>query len=83
MSNSIYPNDILEIGTKVRVRNKIGHVTKVAVVPAVPSGNISVHYIKFTEKQVPYRDRSGKMVMKSVAIDEAPIGINYSFIHVV
>lgn len=41
---------MLDIGTKVKVGIKIGHVVDAKVVPAIPRGLIVVHTVRFTEK---------------------------------
>lgn len=46
----IGPHEMLEPGTKVKCGIKIGHIVSAKVVPAIPSGLIVVHTVRFTEK---------------------------------
>jgi len=81
--NRIGPLDPLEIGTKVCVGSKLGEVIKCDYVQAHPCGMIYVHTIRFTERQIPKRLRSGHMTMVTEPIKPFESRINYANISVV
>lgn len=73
----IGPHEILPIGTKVRVGQKLGSVVGSREEDAVPRGKIVVHTIEFTHRiiRVP-RPRRIPLAKNQT------YSVNYSFIHV-
>lgn len=43
---------VLLVGTKVCVGNKVGTVLKAEMVPAHPCGQVALHTIRFTHKRI-------------------------------
>ncbi len=77
---SLGPQDLLEIGTKVRVHNMLGTVVKASLVPAHNGGYIALHTIKFTDKVEVWRGaRKSKIVKLKKPITKS---CNYAFIQV-
>lgn len=75
---TITPNDILENGTKVKVRNMFGHVISYEVAKDQFGGDIVVHTIEFTKKMT---HRVGiKPIYKNINKISA---INYSGVYVI
>jgi len=80
MGYRIGPLDPLQIGAKVCVGSKLGEVIACDYVQAHPSGMIYVHTIRFTERQISKRLRSGVMTMIRKPIKAFTSRINYSSI---
>lgn len=80
---SITPDTMLEVGTKVRVKDNLGTVVKVEWVPAQPSGMIAVHHIRFTHKKIKVRNaNSAEISWFDKPIPVTTTTVNYSFIEV-
>jgi hypothetical protein len=75
----IFPNDVLPDGTKVRVGTRHGYVESSSIVPAVPSGIITIHTIVFTHKEVRGFARIKKLEPLPKFIRKK---VNYSFIEI-
>jgi hypothetical protein len=76
-NGDIGPHDVLAIGTKVRVGQKIGKVVGSREEDAVPSGRIVIHTIEFTHKIVRVPRPRQRALQRVQTYD-----VNYSFIHV-
>lgn len=79
----IGPLDPLEIGQRVIVGSKEGNVTKVDYVAAHPCGYIYVHTIRFTDRRVSKRLRSGMMTVELQSIKPITQRINYASIQTI
>ncbi len=76
----IGPHDMLSEGTLVMVGSLNGTVKKCDYVPAHPCGMIAVHTIRFTERRISKRLRSGVMTVKTEPIKPVTRRINYASI---
>lgn len=74
---SISPGTMLDVGTRVLVKNRVGTVQSAKMVTAVPSGVVALHKIRFTHKRTVSLGKSVDAAIKPVC-DE----VNYSFIEV-
>jgi hypothetical protein len=76
MNRKIGSNDLLPVGTPVRVGNRRGFIKKCETVPASNGGSISLHAVVFTEKAKALT--CGKKTWESITPVESEV--NYSFI---
>lgn len=76
MKKQIGANELLSIGTPVRVGNRRGFIKKCEIVPASNGGNISLHTVVFMEKKKTMT--CGKNSWEKINPIESQI--NYSFI---
>jgi hypothetical protein len=74
----ITPQTELPIGTRVRVKNRRGHIVKAEYAPAHPTGYIYVHVVRYTEKMA---GRHGQ-TERWKPIKPVEERCNYSFIQV-
>jgi hypothetical protein len=73
-------NQVLEVGTTVKVGSKVGKVLSSKYVNAVPCGTVVIHRIELTHKNVRVSGNTYKMVSlpKSEIVEP-----NYAFVSVV
>lgn len=74
---SLRADDLLPVGTEVRVKNRIGTILKAEMIRAVPSGMIALHTVRFTKRII-----CGFASTEIDVVDLRPIThtVHYSFI---
>jgi len=77
---NIQPQDLLEVGTAVRVQGMNGKVTKAEMTRDQFGGPIAVHTCKFTER---FKSRQGDRAIYKPIDPPITRKVNYSFISVI